>query len=52
MNAKISVFVTCVEEIIYLSLINLQDCTFKVEEEVSWILGHLHAPFKAKKERG
>ena len=28
MNAKISVFVICVEAIIYLSLCNLHDCTF------------------------
>ena len=28
MNAKISVFVICVETIIYLSLYNLHDCTF------------------------
>ena len=28
MNAKISVFVICVEEIIYLLLFNLSDCTF------------------------
>ena len=29
MNAKISVFVICVEAIIYLLLCNLHDCTFK-----------------------
>ena len=29
MNAKISVFVICVEAIIYLSLYNILDCTFK-----------------------
>ena len=29
MNAKISVFVICVETIIYLSLYILHDCTFK-----------------------
>ena len=29
MNAKISVFVICVKEIIYLLLYNLHDCTFK-----------------------
>ena len=29
MNAKISVFVICVETIIYLLLHNLHDCTFK-----------------------
>ena len=29
MNAKISVFVTCIEAIIYLLLYNLHDCTFK-----------------------
>ena len=28
-NAKISVFVICVEAIIYLLLYNLHDCTFK-----------------------
>ena len=29
MNAKISVFVICVEDIIYLLLHDLHDCTFK-----------------------
>ena len=29
MNAKFSVFVICVEAIIYLLLYNLRDCTFK-----------------------
>ena len=29
MNAKISVFVICVEEMIYLLLFNFHDCTFK-----------------------
>ena len=29
MNAKISVFVFCIEAIIYLLLYNLHDCTFK-----------------------
>ena len=29
MNAKISVFVICIEVIIYLLLYNLLDCTFK-----------------------
>ena len=29
MNAKISVFVICVEVIIYLLLYNFPDCTFK-----------------------
>ena len=29
MNAKTSVFVICVETIIYLSLYNLHGCTFK-----------------------
>ena len=29
MNAKISMFVICLEEIIYLLLYNLHDCTFK-----------------------
>ena len=29
MNAKISVFVICVEGIIYLTLCSLHDCTFK-----------------------
>ena len=29
MNAKISVFVTCVEAIIYLLLYDLHDCSFK-----------------------
>ena len=30
MNAKISVFVICVEGILYLSLYNLHDCIFKI----------------------
>ena len=30
MNAKISVFVICVEVIIYLLLYNLHDCSFKI----------------------
>ena len=30
MNAKIAMFVTCVEAIIYLLLCNLHDCTFNV----------------------
>ena len=30
MNAKISVFVNCVEATIYLLLYNLHDCTFKL----------------------
>ena len=29
MNAQISVFVICVESIVYLLLYNLNDCTFK-----------------------
>ena len=31
MNAKISVFVICVEATIYLLLYDLHDCTFKAE---------------------
>ena len=31
MNVKISVFVTCVEAIIYLLLYNLHNCTFKMQ---------------------
>ena len=34
MNAKISVFVICVETIIYLSLYNLHDCTFKIKQRL------------------
>ena len=34
MNAKISVFVICVEAIIYLSLYDLHDCTFNVGTDV------------------
>ena len=29
MNAKIPVFVVCIEAIIYLLLFNMRDCTFK-----------------------
>ena len=34
MNAKISVFVICVEAIIYLLLYNLHECTFKYAEHL------------------
>ena len=34
MNAKMSVFVICVESIIYLSLYNLHDCTFNAPDHV------------------
>ena len=43
MNAKISVFVICVEAIMYLLLYNLHDCTFKVEYErvdILIVFGH------------
>ena len=33
MNAKISVFVFCVEAVTYLSLYNFHDCNFKVTWE-------------------
>ena len=38
MNAKISVFVICVEAIIYWLLYNLYDCTFnkKVTRKIPW----------------
>ena len=35
MNAKILMFVICVEEIIYLLLYNLQDFTFKVLRQIA-----------------
>ena len=35
MNAKISVFVICVEAIIYFLLYNLHDCTFK-QVDICW----------------
>ena len=35
MNAKISVFVICVQAIIYLLLYNLHDCTFKVKNRIA-----------------
>ena len=34
MNAKVSVFVICVEEITYFLLYNLHDCTFKLKNIV------------------
>ena len=34
MNAKISVFVICVEAIMYALLYNLHDCTFKEKVEL------------------
>ena len=37
MNAKILVFVICVEAIIYLLLYNLHDCTFKTFQ-LYWLL--------------
>ena len=40
MNAKMSVFVICVEPIIYLSLYNLHDCTFKEKELLHIFLQH------------
>ena len=36
MNAKISVFVICVEAIIYLLLYNLHDCTFNIWSTISF----------------
>ena len=38
MNAKISVFVICVEAIMYLLLYDLPDCTFKQELKLKRIL--------------
>ena len=37
MNAKISVFVICVEAIIYLLLYNLYGCTFKLYQRAYFI---------------
>ena len=37
MNAKISVFVICVEVITYLLFYNLHDCTFKVKIDLLFI---------------
>ena len=34
MNAKILVFVVCVEAIIYLLLCNLHNCTFKHKQDI------------------
>ena len=34
MNARISVFVICVETIIYLILYNLHDCTFNLASKI------------------
>ena len=45
MNAKISVFVIFVEEIIYLLLFNLHDCIFK---EVQFIHTILHKQLELK----
>ena len=45
MNAKISVFVIFVEEIIYLLLFNLHDCIFK---EVQYIYTILHKQLEIK----
>ena len=44
MNAKISVFVICAEEIIYFLLHNLHDCTFNAEYlHLTW---HVTLPAK------
>ena len=37
MNAKISVFVICVEAIVYMLLYNLHDCNFKFEKSFVYI---------------
>ena len=53
MNTKISVFVICVEAIIYLFLYNLHDCAFKVRSrltEALTLLGcfpHINTPLGA-----
>ena len=36
MNVKISLFVICVEAIIYLLLYNLYECTFKRKIKLNW----------------
>ena len=36
MNAKISVFVICVETIIYLLVYKLHDCTFKLGHRITY----------------
>ena len=50
MNAKISVFVICVEVIMYLLLCN--GCIFKVKHSVefSWFYSFLHQLIYSKKE--
>ena len=52
MNAKISVFVICVEAIIYLLLYNLHGCTFKIplqikcHSEFFWsVFSHIRAEY-------
>ena len=37
MNAKISVFVICVEAIIYFLLYNLYDCTFNLRSKFAYL---------------
>ena len=44
MNAKISVFVICVEAIIYLLLCNLHDRTFNIDMSDSWKDTSNHLP--------
>ena len=36
MNAKISMFVNCVEAMVYVLLYNLHDCTFKEQFRVNF----------------
>ena len=46
MNAKISVFVICVEAIIYLLLYNLHECTFKIKINLNFYFTLLYGASK------
>ena len=50
MNAKISVFVVCVEAIIYLLLYDLHDCTFKTMPLFIWLVIFRWPPEKHEHE--
>ena len=50
MNAKISVFVICVETIINLLFFNLNDCTFKGSEYITWFFKQFIVIFSVIKQ--
>ena len=49
MNTKISVFVICVEAIIYLALCNLHDCTFNFNAMLNTYIKNLFRKTEEKR---